>query len=172
MRAKERKANHFRVLSSKLRLDAAACFQLAEQAIEFGGNVPRMEVNRDNPYIYAVALTIQHFYTSLKTAFARVVAELDGVSPRSEGWHKQLLDQVSIDIKDMRPALISRDLNRRLDRFRRFRHVVRHGYEYELDWEQIVPLVEQLELVVSELKSSFEQFASFLVNAAAELEDN
>lgn len=170
MNAQKKEANSFRLLASQLKMDINTSLKLAEQVKEFAGNLPANEVSSKNPNIYAVALSLQHFYTSLETAFKRVVKELDGGVPTGDDWHKQLLDQVILDIEDVRPALISAEIKDKLDRLRRFRHIVRHGYEYELDWLQIKPIVETLDEIVPQLKKDFQEFIEFLVETARGIE--
>ncbi len=170
MSPEEKKANEYKKLAAHLKNDLNTSLELAEQAQEFSDKVNEFEVDLKNPYIYAVAISLQHFYTSLETAFKRVVKEMEGNLPEGESWHKDLLEEVCLKIEGVRPALISDDIKKYLDRLRRFRHVVRHGYEYDLDWSQISPLVQTLDKIKKQLKQDFSDFNSFLLEMAEELD--
>lgn len=169
MIARKRRANKLKKLASQLEQDLETAFYLAEQVNKFSANVEK-EYDKE-PNIYAAALSLQHYYTSLETAFKRVAKGLDGELPAGEQWHFELLEQMSVKIRDLRPAFLSREEKKKLDKFRRFRHVVRHGYEYELDWSQIEPLVELMNELNPLIEKRFNRFVEFLMELATEIED-
>jgi hypothetical protein len=47
---------------------------------------------------------------------------------------------------------------------------VRHGYEYELDWARMLPLVEFLPDICEQLQQDFARFEEFLIEIAQYLE--
>lgn len=170
MIAKKRKANKIKRLASQLEKDFKTTLSLAETVNEFKEKVNEKNSGKD-ANIYAVALSLQHYYTSLETSFKRIAKELDGDLPTGEKWHLDLLEQMSLNIKDVRPAFLTDQERKRLDKLRRFRHVVRHGYEYELDWDQIKPLVKEMNSVNSSLKNSFNDFEEFLYELAEKIDE-
>lgn len=128
-------------------------------------------MNASNPNLYAVALSLQHFYTSLETILKRIIKELEGDIPDGESWHNELLDMSVVEVEKIRPEIISKKILVKFDRLRRFRHVVRHGYEYELDWEQMQPLVSSLDDIISVLKDDIKDFIDYLLSVAEEMEE-
>ena len=171
MSPEDRKANQLRRLAAQLADDINTSLELAEEAQNFADKIDEMQVDDKNPYIYAVAVSLQHFYTSLETAFKRVVKEMEGDLPTGESWHRDLLEVVSLKIEGVRPPLISAEIREQLDKLRRFRHVVRHGYEYDLDWMQMAPLVEELPEITEQLAKDFAEFRSLLMEMAKDLEE-
>ena len=171
MSPEEREANSLRKLASQLKKDIKISIELSEQVQEFAEEVPVYDVYSKNPYIYAVAMNLQHFYTSLESSFKRVVKEMEGSPPNGESWHRELLEQVTLEIEEVRPALISENIKKKLDELRRFRHVVIHGYEYELDWSQIKPLVKSLDDIIPQLKKDYQEFKNFLINTAGSIDE-
>jgi hypothetical protein len=169
MIAKKRKANLMKKLASQLAQDLKVAFSLSDTILEFTEDVNQQSGELD-PNVYAVALSLQHYYTSLETPFKRVAKELDGDLPSGEQWHLELLEQLAIEIKGLRPALLNNQEKKKLDKIRRFIHVVRHGYEYELDWYQIKPLVELVNEINPSLENSFKKFEDFLISLAEEIE--
>jgi len=168
MIAKKKKANKMKRLASQLEKDFKTTSSLAETINDFKEKVNEKKSEKD-ANIYAIALSLQHYYTSLETSFKRIAKELDGDLPTGEKWHLDLLEQMAIAIKDVRPALLNDKERKKLDKLRRFRHVVRHGYEYELDWDQIKPLVKEMNKVNSSLKDSFSNFEEFLYKLSDEI---
>lgn len=171
MSPEDRKATDLRRLAAQIENDLSTSLELAKEAANFADKVEEFQVNKENPYIYAVAVTLQHFYTSLETAFKRVVKEMEGDLPSGESWYQDLLEIVCLEIEGVRPALISSQVKKDIDKLRRFRHVVRHGYEYELDWSQMTPLVESLERITDQIEKDFTEFSSFLLKAAEDLDN-
>lgn len=54
-----------------------------------------------------------------------------------ENWHLDLLQALLPAGQPPLPALFDEDLERQLGPFRRFRHVVHHGYGFQIDWERM-----------------------------------
>jgi len=82
--------------------------------------------------------------------------------PESTAWHRNLLDQVAIDVAGVRPAVISIDIARELDQFRRFRHLVRNVYTFSLNAEKIVTLMKALPQIWPKLSAELRAFSEFL----------
>ena len=94
--------------------------------------------------ISASALNMQSFYTGAERIFYEIAKEVDGYVPTGADWHRQLLEQLSVTIPDVRQAVISEQTLLELDEFRRFRHVVRSNYAYALKLELVVELSKKL----------------------------
>jgi hypothetical protein len=110
----------------------------AERALEAGHQLP----SENDLFIDAVALNLHGVYTGLERIFQQIAATVDGNVPSSREWHRELLEQMSIKVPDVRPPVISKDAVRLLDEFLRFRHVVRNVYTLALDDERITGLVQ------------------------------
>jgi len=108
--------------------------------------------------IRAAASYLDDFYSAAETLFEIIASSFDGSVPKGDGWHAALLDQVAHEVEGLRPAVISNDLYRRLNDYRSFRHVERHAYGYELRWEKMRRLVEELPSVASRLKEELNTF--------------
>lgn len=48
---------------------------------------------------------------------------------------------MGMEIDGARPRVLSKDLLYHVDEYRAFRHVVRHAYDYELDWMKLKTLL-------------------------------
>jgi hypothetical protein len=87
---------------------------------------------RDLPaYIARMALmqSMQAGYTSLESAFERILEMIGEEKPAGANYHADLLRRVSRDIPDSRPAIIDGELAEAADEARRFRHVARKSYD-------------------------------------------
>jgi len=59
---------------------------------------------------------LHSFYNGIENAFKRIAEEFGGRSPRSESWHRDLLDSMNRPGKD-RPAVISDSMVELLDSY-------------------------------------------------------
>jgi predicted nucleotidyltransferase len=75
-------------------------------------------------------------------------------------WHRQLLEQVSLEISTVRQAVLSEQTSVELDEFRRFRHVVRSNYAYNLKPEMVIRLSEKLLSCCQGLTQDIQKFLS------------
>ena len=53
-----------------------------------------------------------------------------------QSWHRDLLKRMKLEIPGYRPRLIDEESFILLNEFRAFRHVFRHCYSFQLEWER------------------------------------
>jgi hypothetical protein len=116
----------------------------------------------DDFYLDSVALNLHGFYSGLERIFEKIAASVDGSVPEGANWHKELLNQMSMEITGIRPAVISSDLKQKLEEYRGFRHVVRNVYTYHLSPEKIEPLVDTVQEVIANSEKELSAFSKFL----------
>ena len=86
---------------------------------------------------------LHDFYTGVERVFVRIAEELNGGVPRGDQWHRQLLQDMTIAIPDVRPSVVGRQLADELAEFLRFRHVFRNVYGFVLDHAKLKLLEER-----------------------------
>jgi hypothetical protein len=64
--------------------------------------------------------------------------------PSGRDWHRELLTQMSLDLSQIRPPVISQETVRTVDEFLRFRHVLQNIHTFELDSGRVEHLFRQL----------------------------
>lgn len=87
---------------------------------------------------------------------------MDGNIPSGHNWHQDLLQQMHMELPDLRPSVLSAEAIQMLDEFLRFRHVVRNVYAFQFDREQIARLVKQMQPAWNTVRQELLAFASFL----------
>lgn len=119
---------------------------------------------RDNEvFILRARGSILHdFYNGIERVFVRIAEELDGGVPQGDGWHRQLVTDMSIAIPGVRPAVIDAALADALGEFLRFRHVFRNVYGFVLDPKRMRPLEERLPVVMATFRTQIEAFLTWL----------
>lgn len=77
------------------------------------------------------------FYMGVENIFKRI-SRYHGVDlPRSDRWHVELFQRFGPTSHESLPALLTDKLADELRPYRQFRHVVHHGYGFELDWNRM-----------------------------------
>jgi hypothetical protein len=109
---------------------------LLEQA--FAQAEADVDLSREDLPVYdraAVGYFLHNFYNGCENIFRAVARFFENdVGPGS--WHADLLKRMKLSIEGYRPAVIDEELYGLLEDFRGFRHVFRHSYSFELDWER------------------------------------
>jgi len=124
---------------------------------------PRLSPKKvSNLDLRAAGSILHDFYNGVENIFRRVAYELNGGLPAGEDWHKQLLTDMSLEIRDVRPPLISEELKLKLQKYLGFRHVFRNIYGFYLEQEQIKALVKEFPKVLLRLKREVAIFQKYL----------
>lgn len=112
--------------------------------------------------IRACASILHDFYSGIEKMFINIARETDRTVPREEGWHRELLEQMTLDIPVKRPAVIGPGLAAQLQQYLSFRHRFRNLYGYELEWGKMEELINNMEPTLKGLKDSTESFLEVL----------
>lgn len=117
----------------------------------------------DIDFYQAAALSLQNYYMGAERIFEEIAQQIDQSFPFGANSHQQLLQQMSLDIPQTRPPLLSPESLEQLNEYRSFRHVVMHRYGFELRLDQVQALVEQLPICHQQLTQDVESFCEFLL---------
>jgi len=109
----------------------------------------------------ALALVLHAFYQGLENIFLAIAKRLDGESPTSAHWHRDLLAQMARQTARRHPV-ISAQLETRLVSYLGFRHFTRHAYPYFLEWDELKDLLIPLYDVWTEVKQELNKFLDSL----------
>jgi hypothetical protein len=113
-------------------------------------------------FLDSVALNLHGFYAGVERLFELIARRIDQNVPSGEAWHRDLLRQMSQDIPDVRPAVISQESAIALDKFRRFRHLVQNIYVMNLQAAKMAELTTALPVLWPKLKEELLAFADFI----------
>jgi len=133
--------------------------QLKERIEEVWG---KYKTNGDEFYLDSVALNIHGLYSGFEKFFLEVAREIDENIPEGSSWHKELLDQMALNIKNLRPAVISKESRNILDEYRAFRHVVRNVYANKYSAKKIAILLENFLEDYKKVRREIIKFLQFL----------
>jgi hypothetical protein len=151
----------YSLLSARIRQELAAIEQVVGRA-ERALTLALKNSNEQDLYLDAVALNLHDFYSGLERLFTMIGAEIDGVKPEGPAWHRDLLSQMTLELKNIRPAVLSPQAAKAVDEYLRFRHIVRNVYTFELDPDRVERLVKNLRPAFAQVQTELLAFADFL----------
>lgn len=98
------------------------------------------------------AFYVSQLYSGFEKIFKNVAKVFEN-NIEQDFWHKSILERMSLEIQDIRPALISEGSLKGLNELRTFRHFFRHAYDADIDKDKFKIIGKS----VSELKEMFEK---------------
>ena len=101
---------------------------------------------------------LHDFYNCCERIFKKISTDINGGFEQSENWHKRLLYQMTIFMKDIRPQVLSRKLAADLDDYLSFRHLFRNIYGFELESDRLDRLAAKFEQVSLNFKNQIVEF--------------
>ncbi len=147
----------------------AARIRLELEAIDWASELAQKRWHKalaDEDYLGSVVLDLQGFYQGIERCLEMVAKTVDGASPSGDQWHQVLLAHMAEDLPGVRPAVLAVGTREVVDRFRRFRHVARHAYGFNLDAAKVAALIQDLPAAARLVRQDLIAFADFLEVAA------
>lgn len=108
----------------------------------------------------AAGSILHDFYCGVEKIFERIAIHMNGGLPKGEDWHTELLLQMAHPVEGIRESVISKEIMEKLKQYLRFRHLFRHIYGFELNWELFKGIALSLNSLFSELKDELERFSN------------
>jgi hypothetical protein len=155
----------FQELAERIRGEMSDMEQVVERVLRVWPQA-QQETGEQDVYLDSVALNLHSFYTGIESLFELIARHIDGTLPTGQTWHRDLLQQMTQDVSDVRPAVIGQDSVLALDEFRRFRHIVRHVYTINLEPDRMAEMIATLPELWSTLRAELLAFADFVEELA------
>lgn len=100
---------------------------------------------------------LHSFYNGLENIFEIIAKNIDGNVPNGNKSHQELLHQMASE-NSKRNEILNEKLYLKLREYATFRHFYRHAYSFQLNWEKMNPLIDNLHIVWNEVKLNLENF--------------
>ncbi|HMF34074.1 MAG TPA: hypothetical protein VKK79_21805, partial [Candidatus Lokiarchaeia archaeon] len=100
--------NHFNLLAAEIRKELVKIQAIAQEMIEYWQPLQGQELSKVD--LRVLGSFLHDFYTCIERIFRRIAVKVDGDIPPGEAWHKDLLNQMSLEIPNLRPAVIDATL--------------------------------------------------------------
>lgn len=151
-------------LATRIREEMPDLTRVAQRALTIW-SASQLAGEQQGIYLDAAALNLHSFYSALERLLMLIARHVDGTLPEGETWHRDLLQQMAKERPGIRPAVIGAETAARLDTFRRFRHLVRNVYTFQLQPDKMEELFVLLLPLWEQLERELEAFADFLETA-------
>ncbi|HHV97011.1 MAG TPA: hypothetical protein GXX37_11160 [Clostridiaceae bacterium] len=112
----------------------------------------------DQFQLRAVGSILHDFYTCAENIFKIIARYIDESTPDGSDWHLELLQQMSTDIANIRPYVISSQTLQYLNEYKGFRHIFRNIYGFNLIAERIERLLDLFDPTIKLLKQDIQSF--------------
>jgi hypothetical protein len=100
----------------------------------------------------AAAAFIAQFYGGIENILKRISYFCNVPLPVGNTWHIDLFKRFCEPSQEPLPALFDESLATAMASFRKFRHVVYHGYGFQLDWDRMKEGSDAINEVYSRFK--------------------
>lgn len=101
----------------------------------------------------AAAAFLAQFYGGVENILKRISYFNSIPMPSGDNWHVDLFKRFCPPAYESLPLLFDESLASEMAPFRKFRHVVYHGYGFQLEWERMQEGIEKVDDVYSRFKS-------------------
>ncbi|MGA1262708.1 MAG: nucleotidyltransferase family protein [Prochlorothrix sp.] len=98
----------------------------------------------DSDYYRAAALSLHNFYVGVERILEEIAKAIDGSLPQGANSHQALLEQMALNLPQLRPPVLRPETLAQLQPYRGFRHVLVHRYGFELEDDRIQALIDRL----------------------------
>ena len=147
-----------RRLAAEIEAELAGLDELEREL----ANAPR----QDDSYSLRARGSILHdFYGGVERVFVRIASELNGGVPRAEQWHRELVRNMTLEIPEVRPAVLDPALAEALGAYLRFRHLFRNVYGSVIEAERLHPLEERLPATLAAFRERIRAFLSWMLGS-------
>ena len=152
--------SQYSVLAARLQQDLVQIKTVVESAVSQADKADKVG---DLDYLQAAALSLQNFYMGVERTFEEVAKQVDRSLPTGASSHRDLLEQMTLQIPDGRPPVIDAETFKQLNEYRGFRHVAIHRYGFELSPKRIRELVRDLPDCYRNYADQIQDFCQFLI---------
>ncbi len=105
---------------------------------------------------------LHNLYCAFEDLFIEVAKTFENRIEDPSRNHRELLKRMSLDVPMIRLHLLSKESLKVLDELRKFRHLFRHAYTYELDSQKTKAIKSLIVSNYKKILSDLEQFEEFL----------
>ena len=109
----------------------------------------------------SLAYQLHNLYSAFEQVFEEVARFFENRVDEAR-YHADLIRRMQLEIRGIRPALLSEATASDLDELRRFRHLFRHAYATDLDPDKVASLADKVPGICRAFEQDFEIFLTRL----------
>ena len=105
----------------------------------------------------AAAQVLHSFYNGVESIIVLFFKYKNEKLPNDIKWHKTLFE-MAFGNNSQNLKIFDGVIKKKLEQYLLFRHFIRHAYSSELDWNEMGPLIKEIEDMWKLIKNDFEIF--------------
>ena len=105
----------------------------------------------------AAAMVLHSFYNGIENILLMIFKNYEEKLPSGNNWHIELLEKATNQNGD-RKIIFDYEIKNQLEEYRKFRHIVRHTYNYKLNWAMMEGIMNNVNIIWSKIKESLNKF--------------
>ncbi len=126
----------------------------------------------DETILESIAYQIHNLYCATEDLLKIVAGYFENNISDSSQWHSLLLQRMSIEIPNIRPAFLTSKTYSILNSLRGFRHFFRHAYGATIEYDQLKSNLDKSLNLLANLESDLSQFITKFCNQELDHENN
>ena len=151
------------LIQERIRIELNKINQAIQQLEIFMGQLnDSLNLIYQEALVNSLALNLHGIYTGIERIFEVIATEVDLSLPTGNKWHRDLLNQMAVNIPDVRKEVINEESRTILDELRRFRHVIRSAYSFQLDKQKVLIVVNDFLSYHHQLIQEIQSFCDYL----------
>ena len=101
---------------------------------------------------------LSQYYNGIENILKRIIKYKKIPLIKSEQWHTELLDSFELNSNKSKFPLFNNTLMEHLNSYKKIPHVVRQGYNFQLDWERLSVALKYMEPVYNSFKNIITEY--------------
>ena len=143
-------------ISIELELMAKIVHEVSSLCLDVSGRQPTVREKT------AAAAFLAQFYGGIENILKRIHRFYKLPLPEGNTWHLDLFNRFCHSGHAMLPVLFDHNLASALAPLRKFRHVVHHGYGFQIEWDMMSEGLNSLKTVFAEVSLALKSFLDSL----------
>lgn len=123
------------------------------------------KVGRANPTVIektAASAFLPQFFNGIENILKRICRYHVVPLPTGDIWHLELFKLFCEPATPPLPVLFNHNLAYSLAPYRKFRHIVHHGYGFQIDWQRMRVGIENVEEIFCQIKNTISSYLQTL----------
>ena len=105
----------------------------------------------------AAAMVLHSFYNGVENIILMIFKNFEEKLPSGNNWHIELLEKATTQ-NGNRKIIFNSELKNQLEEYRKFRHIVRHTYNYKLNWTMMEGIMNNVNHIWNKIKENLYKF--------------
>jgi hypothetical protein len=123
--------------------------------------IKKNKLNAD-VYLDSIVHNIENFYMGIEEIFKKIAIFTNEGIPEGPRWHSALIKGMARNISGVRPFVIKDETRTLLDEYRKFRHLVRNIYTFNIIPQKVMKMARDIKKTFNVFKRDINNFINLI----------